>query len=154
MEYHIRRGAYLVGHGSAPSLDSIYLLPEGCTLHEGAPPPEAMSRPNDGEVWRFNMETLAWEMVPPSEEILWARVRYKRDKLLTETDWLTVRALETGDEVPQEWLDYRQALRDVTLQPDPSNIVWPQAPHEAASAGDGQKALRSAMSLRAAGVQR
>jgi hypothetical protein len=26
------------------------------------------------------------------------------------------------------WAAYRQALRDVTLQPDPFNIVWPTPP--------------------------
>ena len=29
---------------------------------------------------------------------------------------------------PQPWLDYRQALRDITNQADPMNIAWPVAP--------------------------
>lgn len=130
MEYHIRNGAYLVGYGNAP--DDINFTPyvqEGCTLHEGAPPPEAMCPPQDMlNAWRFNMETLAWEIVPPSNEVLWAQVRYKRDALLAETDWMTVRAQEQGAPAPQEWLDYRQALRDITQQSDPANIVWPDRP--------------------------
>lgn len=28
----------------------------------------------------------------------------------------------------QVWADYRQALRDITLQTDPFAIVWPQEP--------------------------
>ena len=102
--------------------------PEGCTLHDGAVPAEANAAPDNFNEWRFNMETLAWEMEAPSEEQLWARVRYARDSLLADTDWMTVRAQETGEAMPQAWLDYRQALRDITLQEDPANIVWPEAP--------------------------
>ena len=28
----------------------------------------------------------------------------------------------------QQWQAYRQALRDITEQPDPFNIVWPETP--------------------------
>ena len=33
-----------------------------------------------------------------------------------------------GTAVPQPWLDYRQAMRDVTEQSDPLNIIWPTPP--------------------------
>lgn len=125
--YHIRRGAYLESSYSGPGAGPIE-VPEGCTLHEGAPPPEAFNLPDRINIWRFNMETLAWEMEPPSVETLWARARYLRDTLLAECDWVTVRATERGEAVPQEWLDYRQALRDITQQADPANIVWPEKP--------------------------
>ena len=127
MDLHTRRGVYLVAFYSVPSVECVP-VPDDCTLHEGLPPDEAFVPPDDIEVWRFNMETLAWEIEPPSEETLWGRVRYQRDKLLAACDWVTVRAQDTGQPVPQEWLDYRQALRDITLQADPANIVWPQAP--------------------------
>ena len=42
----------------------------------------------------------------------WAEVRKMRDRLLTETDWVTVKSLELGQPVPSEWVEYRQALRD------------------------------------------
>ena len=125
--YHIRRGAYLESCYGGPGAKPVE-VPEGCTLHEGAPPAEAFMPPDTINTWRFNMETLAWEMEPPSEELLWARVRYQRDEMLAACDWLTVRAQERGEPVPQAWLDYRQALRDITQQGDPENIVWPQAP--------------------------
>ena len=35
-----------------------------------------------------------------------------------------------GTAVPQPWLDYRQALRDITKQPDPMNIDWPTPPQD------------------------
>lgn len=58
----------------------------------------------------------------------WAAVRAKRNALLAASDWIVTRAIERGEAVPAAWLAYRQALRDITLQADPFNIVWPPAP--------------------------
>ena len=57
-------------------------------------------------------------------------VRARRDRLLAESDWTDTLSAKArlGAELYQGWQDYRQALRDVTLQPDPLNIVWPVAP--------------------------
>lgn len=72
------------------------------------------------------------EVVPASQQWIvdrqWARVRYERFVLLAECDWRVTRATETGIPLPAEWVAYRQALRDVTTQPDPFNIVWPTPP--------------------------
>jgi len=55
--------------------------------------------------------------------------RAKRDRLLTASDWMTVRAMDTGNPVPTEWQTYRQALRDITGQPGfPDTIDWPEKP--------------------------
>lgn len=62
-----------------------------------------------------------------------ASVRTQRDKLLADTDWVTVKAVDQnaadnlGIQVPQVWLDYRQALRDITTQDGfPHNVIWPE----------------------------
>ena len=56
-------------------------------------------------------------------------VRNNRDRFLTETDWVVVKHNELGTPIPQEWLDYRQALRDITEQSGfPDNVEWPTAP--------------------------
>ena len=55
-------------------------------------------------------------------------IRLKRDKLLSATDWVALKAMDTGVAVPTEWLAYRQALRDITDQEDPENIQWPIPP--------------------------
>ena len=64
-------------------------------------------------------------------------VRAKRDKLLTESDWVTVKAVDQnaqdslGIQVPQVWLDYRQALRDITSHanfPNLQDTDWPETP--------------------------
>ena len=55
--------------------------------------------------------------------------RGERDRLLTESDWVTIRATDTGNPVPTEWQTYRQALRDITEQTGfPESIEWPEKP--------------------------
>jgi hypothetical protein len=57
--------------------------------------------------------------------------RKKRDDLLTETDWVVVKAQETSTEVPAEWSTYRQALRDITTHdnwPHLEDGDWPTKP--------------------------
>ena len=64
-------------------------------------------------------------------------VRIVRNAALAETDYIPLMHLEKGTSVPQEWLNYRQALRDIPSQegfptdPDervPSNLTWPTKP--------------------------
>lgn len=73
----------------------------------------------------FDYATKQWVL---DVEAAWAAVRATRDERLAATDWVTLRAQEQGTAVPQPWLDYRQALRDITDQADPLNIVWPEPP--------------------------
>jgi hypothetical protein len=64
---------------------------------------------------------------PPA--ITWADIRSKRNGLLAETDWVVVKAQETGEAVPAAWAIYRQALRDLPANAaDPANPVWPTKP--------------------------
>lgn len=74
---------------------------------------------------RFDYDTL--EHVYDAELVM-LRLRGQRNRLLAESDWVVLRAADTGQPVPPEWLAYRQALRDITEQPDPLNIEWPVAP--------------------------
>jgi len=64
-------------------------------------------------------------------------VRTQRDKLLAESDWVTVKAVDQnaqdslGIQVPQAWLTYRQALRDITSHANFPNLTetdWPTKP--------------------------
>ena len=52
----------------------------------------------------------------------WVNVREERNDKLSSTDWTQ---LPDAPESSWDWKKYRQALRDVTLQVDPFNIVWP-----------------------------
>lgn len=61
-------------------------------------------------------------------DMAWAAVRSERDRRMAETDWVVTKAQETKSAVSQAYLSYRQALRDITKQPDPTNIKWPAKP--------------------------
>lgn len=51
----------------------------------------------------------------------------RRNKLLSDSDWTQLSDVPL--ETKAKWLDYRQALRDISSQPDyPNKIVWPEKP--------------------------
>lgn len=63
------------------------------------------------------------------------RVRSTRDKLIADTIWIFERHMTqpTGsktltDEEYNTWCTYWQSLRDITVNFDPNNIVWPTQP--------------------------
>ena len=56
-------------------------------------------------------------------------LRTKRNTLLADVDWVTLKAYSTDTPVPDEWKTYMQALRDLPSNTeDPANPVWPVAP--------------------------
>lgn len=63
----------------------------------------------------------------------WIKIREKRNVRLQETDWIIIRQLEKGEKVDEAILEYRQALRDITLQTDPFNLQWPANPLQISS---------------------
>ena len=76
-------------------------------------------------------EAYARDVLPG---VLLENLRSKRNQLLTETDWVTLKATDDsndglGIQLPQVWMDYRQALRDLPANTvDPANPVWPVKP--------------------------
>ncbi|SVC04189.1 uncharacterized protein METZ01_LOCUS257043, partial [marine metagenome] len=60
----------------------------------------------------------------------WERIRTRRNRELTESDWVVVKAKEEhpNTSIDSNWMDYRTALRDITDQSDPDNITWPTKP--------------------------
>ena len=68
------------------------------------------------------------------------RLRFHRDKLLQECDWVVTKATETGVAETDAWKTYRQALRDLpstqtpemeaepTTQLGIKNVTWPTKP--------------------------
>lgn len=58
-------------------------------------------------------------------------VRMERDRLLDVSDKYVLPDYPISEELRKEWLDYRQALRDIPeMQPDATieTVVWPIAP--------------------------
>ena len=60
----------------------------------------------------------------------WADIRSRRNRELTESDWVVVKAKEEhpNASIPSDWVDYRTELRDITKQSDPDDITWPTKP--------------------------
>lgn len=79
----------------------------------------------------WSVTNKAAEEVQRYDERAAASVRGQRDALLASTDWLVVKAQETGVSLGQIWLDYRQALRDITAHasfPHLQESDWPVKP--------------------------
>ena len=60
----------------------------------------------------------------------WADIRTRRNRELTESDWVVIKAKEehANASIDSSWIDYRTALRDITKQSDPDDITWPTKP--------------------------
>lgn len=60
----------------------------------------------------------------------WDWLREQRNKKLAESDW-ACSIIDPPENILAQrnnWIAYRQALRDITKQSDPFNIVWPTPP--------------------------
>ena len=76
--------------------------------------------------WRqtWAVEPMTDEEVAAHTEREWNAVREYRSFLLTRSDWTQ---LPDAPVDATAWAVYRQALRDITEQADPFNIVWPES---------------------------
>jgi hypothetical protein len=105
----------------------------------------ALNPNHSWEVDKNSYDGIIWGDMPESErptrEVVEARLkelvdaqplkelRQERDRRLQAVDWVAVKAFTTSTPVPQEWLDYMQALRDLpATTEDPKDPVWPTAP--------------------------
>lgn len=82
----------------------------------------------DNQVFAVRVEALSDDEVAAQVNSQWGRVRRQRDQMLASTDWRVLPDVP-GDQT--DWREYRQALRDITEQSDPFNIVWPRDPNYA-----------------------
>jgi hypothetical protein len=132
-------------HLSTGRLAQIYDLPDGIAPFE-LPGTEAIALPErlaqpadwrviDGELthspiperpnyvsnWDENVQ--AWTV---NSDAAWQQVRRLRDAKLLATDWTQLPDIPT--ETRDAYVAYRQALRDITEQSDPTDITWPAPP--------------------------
>ena len=118
----------MVAHGELhPPAVARHVVPRQADVrtdrwHRGALVPVP---PQPSPYHQFDYVVGQWEL---DIDLVWAAVRRERDDRLARTDWVVLRAADQGTPVPPEWLAYRQALRDVTDQSDPLNIIWPTPP--------------------------
>lgn len=61
-------------------------------------------------------------------EIKWNEIRDIRNKKIQESDWTQLPDSPITGSKLTEWESYRQSLRDITSQPNPFDITWPDIP--------------------------
>jgi len=89
---------------------------------------------SDGNQITINQTLVDSAVAELQVESQWSELRQERNRLLAETDWVSMKALDAsidglGIQLPQVWMDYRQALRDLPANTvDPANPVWPVKP--------------------------
>ncbi len=81
---------------------------------------------------------IGWTLLPdnewynPNPSIRWTndqKIRNIRNFRLKQSDKYVIPDFPITPEKKQEWVDYRQALRDITSQPTfPDSVVWPTKP--------------------------
>lgn len=101
------------------------IAPEGCILVEA---PAVVSRRIDAGM-TYHYVSTEWVGIPA--QLLaenWRRVRVYRDALLVVTDFIQLPDSPYDPTAKASWAVYRQSLRDVTSQPDPTAIAWPEPP--------------------------
>ncbi len=78
-------------------------------------------------VWTQNyiVTNLGAEEATAKADAQWGIIRIERNTKLIASDWTQVADAPVD---AAEWATYRQALRDITNQTNPFNIVWPTVP--------------------------
>ena len=71
------------------------------------------------------MTNLGAEEATTKVDEQWGRIRIERNAKLIASDWTQVADAPVD---AAAWATYRQALRDITNQTNPFNIVWPAVP--------------------------
>lgn len=65
----------------------------------------------------------------PRPGATWDDVRAIRDYLLADSDWVGLVDCPLFESEKQDWYNYRQALRDITVSyPTPQEVKWPEKP--------------------------
>ena len=84
-----------------------------------------------GEITFIDLEPEEQALLDTFDPVpgLYEGLRAERNRLLAETDWVSLKYYDLGQPVPTEWTEYRQALRDLPANTeDPANPVWPTKP--------------------------
>lgn len=108
-------GVLLTELDDSVSIDSIFIENNKILFKE--------DRPSNFHV--FNYETKSWEDIR-NIQTEWVFIRKLRDNKLLGSDWTQLPDVPLPTK--EKWAVYRQALRDITQQSDPFNIVWPEPP--------------------------
>lgn len=84
---------------------------------------------NENEVVEYQTRRPKTEEEIQEEiESKWRGIREKRNSLLLNCDWTQLSDSPLSVEKREEWVTYRQELRDITNYPSPDSIIWPSEP--------------------------
>jgi len=72
----------------------------------------------------FNSDDERQSALNLNISIQWDKIKDIRNYELSRTDWMA----NSDVEMPDDVMEYRQALRDITEQENPFNIIWPNDP--------------------------
>ena len=81
-------------------------------------------------VWAWVVSDWDEEAIASATEQQWESIRSTRNTKLAATDWTQLADAPLSETTKTLWANYRQALRDITSQPDPYEIVWATEPVE------------------------
>lgn len=79
--------------------------------------------------WDFNIsiKDLEFNELPTDYiDIEWKNVRRHRNDLLNNSDWSQLPDVPVN--IREQYASYRQALRDITQQTNPFELLWPKKP--------------------------
>ena len=77
----------------------------------------------------YVIENIPQEILDERTEAMWRGIRHERNEILSQSDYMVIKAYETGTTLDSDWAAYRQTLRDLpSTSDDPSSIVWPTKP--------------------------
>lgn len=130
---YIKSTGQIVRFGTCEDSDFEIQAQDGQELMEGSPIGDSYI--DNGNIvlipskpypfYLFSYQTKQW-YDPRTNETQWTGIRFQRDSLLASCDWTQLPDVEISTK--SAWATYRQALRDITSQVDPFNIIWPTPP--------------------------
>lgn len=114
-------------------LDGYYMIGEPTNEKEYKSMITMTNGKTNNITWSQVQAALAEGGVVPMHHL-----RMERNILLSQTDWVVTKALETNSTVSDEWKTYRQALRDLPTKETKakwsegvlSNVTFPTKPTE------------------------
>jgi hypothetical protein len=120
--YDTASGAMVYSCKSSSPLPTSENIPTGYTLVAGIQSPQTTLVNGVVTPWT-DAQILASDLAEHMEKL-----RSNRNKLLSSSDWTQTPDNPLTDTKKQEWITYRQALRDLPSTTDVLNPVWPTQP--------------------------
>ena len=110
------------GEWGSPKVTIHMEIPEGLD-------PQCIMAVRDSESGEITLQEDP-QKVAAKTDAQWNSVRAQQRDLLYKSDWTCSVVDPPAPILAQrdQWIAYRAALRDVTTQSDPFNIVWPSPP--------------------------